>query len=376
VNLLGPATGYTDILNHLTTEKLTEDDASGKSYQKTPIRPSAAGKCARELFYELMQYSGKAKYPTEIYTPDTHRLLNLGHSVEYHVVKEFQLLSELFEIKYKQQVLDFGPIFANDPKLQQRLEGSLDLVFWSDKYKCVADVKSKKDKFSAFYKTNWDETTEKLKAMKTVGTISNTAFWVEDLDAFLLELNDAFFEANFRQLNLYANSDFLVQRGINHGAIIQYNKNDSRMREVRFKPSRTLYEKTVQRFQNVVTAVDTGNIELAPREYQLGSVKCAFCKFKNECWEGADAQKEFFNTLPKKSWPKDTSHLGKDGQALEQLFEMFGEQSQAELDKDVTEGAIVKVLLERQIHKVRLANGSIYELKRLKDGVKVRRGKL
>lgn len=375
MSLLGPQTGYSDLLNHYTTEKLRADDASGKNYQKTPIRPSAAGKCTRELYYELMQYSGKAKYPSEPMTPDVHRLLNLGHSVEYHLLKQFELISELFEIRYKQQVLSFAYLPAKDPKLAQWLEGSLDMVFWSPKFKCVADVKSKKDKFSSWHKTGWDEYGEKLKAMKSIQTISETAFWVEDLEAFLAELNDPFFEANFLQLNLYANSEFLKERGVDHGAIIQYCKNDSRIREVRFKPSRALYEKTVARFQNVITAVDEGKPELAPREHTLGSFKCAFCKFKNECWDGADAKREFFNNLPKKSWPKDTSHLGETGDGLEKLFGLFSSQAQAEKEKEVTEAAILKVMLEKQLSKVRLKNGHVYETKRLKDGIVIRRSK-
>lgn len=376
MSLLGPATGYVDILDHLTTEKQKKDKAEGKEFQKSPIRPSSAGACTRELYYSFQQYAGQAKYETELMDPATVRLLDLGHSIEYHLIKQFGLMAGLFDIRFKQQVLSFGHLEATDPKLAQWLEGSLDLVFWSTHHKCVADVKSKKDKFSAFYKTNWDETSEKLRRMRTVSVITDKAFWVEDLEAFLNELNDPFFAANFLQLNLYANSDFLVERGVDHGFIVQYNKNDSRLREIRFKPSRALYEKTKARLQNVVKAVDTKNPDLAPREFALGSFKCGFCKYKNECWDGADAKKEFFNTLPKKSWPKDTDRLGEVGTGLEKLFVMFNAQSQAEKEREVTEAAIAKVMLEKNIHKLRLANGEIYELKRLKEGVVIRRGKL
>lgn len=281
VELLGPSRGYVDMLDEATTRYLKKD-----TYNKTPIRPSAAGKCARELYFELMEFSGRAQYPKELKSPEVHRLLNLGHSVEYHVIKQFELLKDLFEIRYKQQVLSFTHYKAErDPKLTQWLEGSLDLVFWSDKYKCVADVKSKKDSTYG-RKRGWESTAEKLEGMASVVPIdgSGQSFYVDDLAAFLDELKDPFFAANFLQLNLYANSQFLLERGINHGAILQYNKNTSEMREVRFKPSRELYEKNLTKFGNVIKAVDLGQPELAPKEHEFGSMKCRYCPFSKQCW--------------------------------------------------------------------------------------------
>ena len=373
--ILGPSVGYVDLLDHYTAEKLKSDHSTGKDYQKSPIRPSAAGKCTRELYYELMQYSKKATYSTDPIEPETSRIFGLGHSVEYHLIKEMAVFNEILEIRYKQQVLSFARLSATDPKLAQWLEGSLDLVLWSDKHKCVADVKSKKDKFSAHYASKWDEDTKKLEGMRTVRAITPKAFWVEDLEAFLEELRDPFFEANFRQLNLYACSDFLIERGIDHAAIIQYNKNDSRVREVRFKPSRALYDKTINRFQNVITAVDTNQPGLAPREYMLGSVKCAFCKFKNECWEGADAKREFFHSLPKKSWPKDTDRMGEAGTKLEHLLNDYQEAAEVAEEQEGREADIVKLMTDEKVAKVRTESGLVYELKKLKDGLVLRRSK-
>lgn len=376
-NLIGPEMGYVDLLNEYTRQKLSKEIAEGKNFQKTPIRPSAAGACTRELFYQLQQYHGKAKYDVEPIDPETHRLFSLGHSIESNIIRQFELISELFEIRYKQQVLSFRYLEAkNDPKLSQWLEGSLDLVFWSDKYKCVADIKSKKDKFSSFHKTNWDETSAKLRGMDTVAAISDDAFWVDDLEAFLEELNEPFFAANFLQLNLYANSQFLRERGVNHGAIIQYSKNDSRLREIRFRPSEALYEKTVGKFQTVIDAVDAGDEKLAPQDHVLGSIKCAFCPYAKQCWGNQDARKAFFATFPKKQWPTDTGRMGKVGDALEKLFVRYEEQSKQESAKKVTEQAILKLLLDEEIGKVRLPSGDIYEVKHLKDSIVLRRGKL
>jgi hypothetical protein len=83
---------------------------------------------------------------------------------------------------------------------------------------------------------------------------------------------------------MYANSDFLLKRGIDHGAIIQYHKADSKLREVRFKPSRALYEKTIKKFETVLQAVDEGTPEIATRDFEEGSFKCRYCPFQKECW--------------------------------------------------------------------------------------------
>lgn len=283
MSVLGPEVGYIDLLNHETTELLKREEEGKSKY--TPIRPSASGKCTRELYYQLMEYHGYAKYPKELKKPDTHRLLNLGHSIEYHLVKQFELLADFFAIRYKQQVLSFKYFKAKNPKHSQWLEGSLDLVFWSEKYKCVADVKSKGGgwDFKA-RKSRWDSTSDKLQAMSTVKPLSDNAYWVENLEDFLDELDDPFFAANFTQLNMYANSEFLKERGIDHGAIIQYHKQDSKLREVRFKPSKALYEKTLKKFGKVIEAVDTGNEALATRDYAADSFKCRYCDFRKTCW--------------------------------------------------------------------------------------------
>jgi hypothetical protein len=377
IKVLGPTRGYVDLLNEATRAKSEKAIADGTSFQKTPIRPSASGACTRELFYQLMQFHKKATYATEADAPETTRLFALGHSIESHIIRQFEVLRDVFEIRYKQQVLSFAYLEAkSDPTMNQWLEGSLDLVFWSEKYKCVADVKSKKDKFSQFYKTAWDEYSERLAFMKSVQQISDDAFWIEDLEAFLDELNDPFFAANFLQLNLYANSTFLRERGIDHGAILQYSKNDSRLREVRFKPSAALAQKVIGKFQVALDAASVGDADMAPKDYVLGNIKCAFCKYTAECWPDANAQKAFFNTLPKKDWPKDTDRMGASGRELEELFEGYQAGAVAETEKARAEAKILKAMMDKGLSKIRLDNGDVYIAKRLKDSVVLRRSKV
>lgn len=280
-NLLGPETGYVDLFLYQLQESLIKENENGNKYQRTPIRPSSAGKCARELYFELMQYSGRAKFPTKPMEPEISLLLNLGHHIERHILENLRRHFTLAEVKYCQQVLHFDTIVAeNDPKLTQHLEGSMDLCFWSEKWKCVADVKSKGDNYDYRKRQmKWESDTQKLLQMSSVQTLSDRAFWVNNLDDFLLELQDPFFEANFKQLNLYANSQFLKDRGIDHGAIIQYHKSKSKLREIRFRPSTTVYNATVDKFRNVIKAVDEAKPELAPMEYPPDSFKTRYCDF-------------------------------------------------------------------------------------------------
>lgn len=362
--LLGPEVGYTDLLNEATAQALKQEAAEGKGFNKTPLRPSAAGQCTRELYYALMEFHGKAKYAKEVKKPEVSRLLSLGHSIEWHILKQFDEHLSMFELKYKQQVLDFGPLVSSDPKMSQRLEGSLDACLFSDKWKCVMDVKSKKDKYSSYRSSQWDETSEKLSKMRSVQALSETAFWVDDLESFLKELRDPFFEANFLQLNLYANSQFLKERGVDHGAILQYGKNDSRIREVRFRPSESIAKKTIQKFQTALDAATVGTPP--PRDHNLGSMKCAFCPYARECWD-EDSLKAWFKTFPSKQWPDDTSKLGIVGEQLEFMFEERAQKETAASEVKAADEAILKVMVDNELTKVRLSSGEVFEARHYKS---------
>lgn len=276
--LLGPPCGYTDILDDAITRKLEREATAARAAM--PLRPSSAGHCTRKLAFELAEYRGLAKYPVELRSPAIDRLLALGHSIEWHLLQQMRII-DLFKVRYTQQVVSFF-------KLNEKewLEGSIDMVVWSEQWKAVGDVKSKGDKFANYYSSKWEKDTDKLASMESVTQISPTAFWVEDLDAFLEELDDPFFADNFYQLNLYANSEFLKERNVDHAFILQYNKNDSRIREVRFKPSTTVFEKVRAKFLTIIDAVDVQKDPLkAPRDYESrSSFRCKYCAYKTPCW--------------------------------------------------------------------------------------------
>lgn len=376
LDILGPSISYVDALDIQTfeaTKQLEEDLRQGEKPAYNPLRPSSSGRCTRELAYALREYTQKDYYNKEPIEPNVTRLLSLGHAIEPHLMDQFKkYLSEYVKIKYEQQSVYAFEVYSEEvDELNHLVEGSLDWCFILDDHKGIIDLKTKKDKFHRFHKSDWDATDEKLREMQTVVMFneSTKAYWVPDVEAFLEELNEPFFEANFWQLNLYANTDWAKRIGIDHAAIIQYNKNDSRTREVRFKPSRGLYDRTAEKFQKAVNAVSKDNIELAPRDHSLGSIKCAFCPYNEACWSKTRerVKGEFFATFPKKKWPKNVGRMNeKLSKALEANYAKYKKTKKLVDELSKVEQNIVKLLEENKVDKVEFSDGHVYETRYLK----------
>jgi hypothetical protein len=373
--ILGPSDlSYCDILNLATNEALAGD----ADVKRNPVRPSGAGGCTREIAYKLMEFTGQKIYGQFPFTAETNRIFASGHALEYDLIKQIRkYMSDICRVKYTQHNLYFEKIeWAKTPALNMELEGSIDLVLWSEQFRAVIDIKTKKDKFSAWHKTQWDEQSEKLRTMETVQPIGTegTGFYVENLKEFLAELNDPFFEANFLQLNLYATHPDLVQRGIDHAAILQYNKNDSRLREVRFKPCMDTAKDVLNKFKLAIYAADEGDPELAPRDHMLGSIKCAFCDYKKECWPAptgpeTDPLKSYFKTLPKRYWATRLSDLdAKDARHLEALLQDFetSEKKSKEYER-AAEKAADYMLNTLGIFKIKDKDGFVFSAREYKS---------
>lgn len=360
-NLLGPPVGYTDLIDaHLVAKQEAEHAAP---LERNPLRPSSAGFCARKLAYDFNEFRGNATYPREVRQPHTMRLLNFGSAVEFNVLRQFGDLKQL-QVRYKQQALSFFPVAPDI-----LIEGSIDYVLYSkDGHRGLGDVKSKGDKFSSYHSTKWDEIDEDLKSMSSVQVISPTSYWVDDLPLFLKELKDEFFKDNFIQLNFYAMNPFIQERKIDHAFIYQMNKNNSKHREVRFRPSQVVYDYVKDKFECIAIAVDEHkNPELVPKEFGLGSMRCAFCEKNKLCWPTDNALKDYFATWPDKDWPKDTDRLGNTGADLEQLKALYDQATAVSENRDSIEHDLCTLLETARIRKVRFADKTVYELKYLKS---------
>jgi len=368
--VLGPPVGYTDLLDYAIKQKLTsekEENSQKKSTAYYPLRPSSSGFCGRRLAYELMEYKGLANYDKEILSPQIYRLFDLGYSVEYSVLKMFNMV-KLFKVRYKQQsltCLTMKPVKGE--KKGKMIEGSCDAFFISDKFKCIMDVKSAKDSFSRSHKTRWESTLEKFNEMDSLTAISETAWYAGDVLKFVDELGEDFLKENIYQLNLYACSDFVKERGVDHAVIYKYNKNDSRHYEIRFKPSQILADRVKDKFDRVNKAVsENKDPEQVERDYALGAMHCSFCPFKVQCWPHDDTKKAFFGTLPKKEWPTDIGRLKKAKEASK-LFAEFEKLDKNIVKRKDQELKVLTLMQKEGIEKIKLDNGHVYEVKSLKS---------
>lgn len=375
----GCPVAYTDLLRDHLFEKSKKElqDLKENGGKKNPLRPSSAGKCERELAYELMEFSGQAYYEKEPLDPETQLIFGLGHSVESHLLYQFKQL-ELVRVAYQQQSLLFFKIESPHPKLSTYIEGSTDAAFINEAHgwKCLIDVKSKKVKHSNHFKDSWDELSDKFNNMKHIIPIpdSKDGWYVEDVKEFLLELNDPFMAMNFYQLNLYILSDFFKAKGFDHAALIYYDKNSSRLREIRFKPSEALYQEVEQRFKNATRAAEVGNVELAKQEFTPGNVKCGFCSYKKDCWKNVDTLKAFFKTLPNKSWPRKAIELGPRFEERLKEYHSLTDRSNA---KEAIEEELMKVMQDQKVWKVQTEyGGPVYELKVNKSSMYLKRSKI
>lgn len=363
--------GFIDLLDIDMFQKSTEQAAAPTN--KNPLRPSAAGKCGRAKAYEYGEYKGLLKFDKEVLSPETQRIFSLGHSVEYDILKHFKGVKAL-QVRYQQQVLTFQTL--PDGEIQ---EGSIDAVFYHEKSRCIIDIKSKKEKHSNYYNSDWDDMSNKLARMASVKTITDTTFYADNLEAFLAELNDPFLAQNFLQLNLYACHPFIKERGVDLAAIIQVSKNTSRTREIRFRPSDVLFKHILAKDAGISkTMVETGDPTQVPKDFVLGSIACAFCQHRTTCWPQNDATKDYYRSMPdKKVWPKDTNRMAPEvALKLEELITEWATIKATDARAKVCEAEALKLMEEQSLWKVRLANGNIYESKRLKDRIELRRGKL
>jgi hypothetical protein len=291
---LGPAIGYTDLLDAALDDEAKKEAAGPRTYN--PLRPSSAGKCARKLAYELAEYRLGWKYEIKPLEARTKRIFALGHSVEYNAIRDFRKLPG-FKVKYLQQVVDSFSIERGKPEFPlERLEGSLDWVLWSDEHRVVMDAKSRREKFFSKWASDWKSEISRLTGLDSTVRISAQAVWVDNLRDFIAEvgLGETIVD-NVIQLNIYACSPFCTSRGIDHASIYRVNKNTSAHYEVRFRPSPEVVEMTRQKFNVISRAVDIEQPELAPQEHEVGSFTCGFCDFAKFCRPGVDARQAFFN---------------------------------------------------------------------------------
>jgi hypothetical protein len=387
-NIPGPPLPYTDLLDYYIAENIAKEDEKRRAgeIKRHPLRPSSAGKCSRELAYDLAEYRNIAIYDKELLDPRIKRLFGVGHGVEFSSLRDFNAVPFL-ERKYEQQTVSLFSIERQEAE-KEIVEGSCDSVFFSNikgedgevTHKGVIDIKSAGDGWAAGFQSMWYSNLDKYARMDSVECIEGApnSFFLTSAQDFCEELGwDDFLCDNIIQLNLYGCSEFMVERGIDHCVIYKVNKRNSDHFEIRWRPDPELFNFVKEKYQRISDGVDEGGAEMVEKDFHLGSLRCRFCSRKNNCWPDEDAVKAYFQTLGRKQWPKDTGYLGGTGKELELLFEQYHDKLKEEKEKKKLESKIVTLLLNNEIGKVRLEDGTCWQVKHLKkDGAVLKRAKL
>jgi len=361
--------GINEMLDFYMMESQVKAREEGKEFQKMPLRPSAAGQCARALAFQLEEYWKLASYPKPFKEPNVMRLLNLGHSVEYALIRDLKTyLKEHFRVEYEQQSLLFFPLKSEaNAERNHYITGNIDFTLSSATLKTVCDSKSKGNKWSSYRDSKWKEDDEKFAKMNSVQQLGKSAFYVEDIMAFLEEYGDPFMADNIIQINLYTCNQFMVELGFNYCSLFYYCKNDSMLREFRFKPSQQLADYVKTKFTDIFTKIDRGEGACAvEREFSLGSIKCAFCDYGKTCWPENDPLRDFFKTLPKKEWPIDVYKLERQ-EEIEELYQRYTASVEASEQLARIEEELCNLLVEEKARKVRFSDKEVFEVKLLKS---------
>lgn len=355
--MLGPNKSFPSLLDEAI---LAEAETNKENDMYFPLRPSSAGSCGRKLAWQYAEFTGQAPRTHEERKPHVQRLLDLGHSIEFHAIKQLDKIKS-YKLKFKQQVVDMFALPSG-----RIIEGSTDLVFWNEEHKGVGDIKSVGAKFSSSFQSTWEQDISRIKTMKSVQIIDDGGVWVEDPAAFVDELGEHAIVSNIKQINLYCHSDFFVKRGVNFGSVIRYAKHNSMMFEIRFKPSLDMYKEVEAKYSLIEKTIDEGgHPNTIPQDYVLGSMACAFCPYRSECYPDA-TKKEVYAAMPKKYWAKRMDEVTDP----DELRDLFGPYQAAKVigeSADNLEKKILVALENRGINKIKLDSGDVYEVKTLKS---------
>ena len=350
VKVLGPEKSFTRMVDEALTAR-AEADKLKPGYN--PLRPSAAGYCARKLAYDYSAFLGYSEKIHEDRKPSVIRLLNLGHSIEYQALKELDMIPG-FSVRFKQQVVDMFTLPSG-----KRIEGSVDALMVSDDHKVLLDVKSVGLRWHSAFGNSWKNMMEKYDRLPTMQQFDDNAWYIDDVIAWMDEIGEDALVANVTQINLYACSQFMKDRGVEVGVVYRYCKSNSETMEIRFKTSPELFERVKAKYSLIEAAVEAKTPEIVPKEFVLGSQACGFCPYQKRCWPEVSAKKEYFNTFPKKDWPERVGDLD----AAPELTKLFSQlhTHQNSLDqKEITEQLILKIMIESQVDKLKLEDGAIY----------------
>lgn len=230
------------VVKHIQDQARIATANIGREKNSFPLRPSSSLKSKRDLFYGLVNYYSPGTIPTSDIEGRACMLLELGHSIEKHLVDN---IKRAYKIPYTAQKITYGEIKKKDGT-KIVLGGELDFVIeLADGEKIICDSKSSGD------------------------------------FAFKLALPK---EEHVAQINLYLHSAWAREQNINRAWIFYYNKNTSDLRLCEFFYDAALARVVIARFQSVMDAYESGSVPA--REHILGvDWQATYSSFREHEWK-------------------------------------------------------------------------------------------
>lgn len=359
-----------DLLDLGIQEEIEKEEKNRQKgiIKRFPLSPSSFGACSRELAIKLAEFEGLNIFPMELIDPRSMRRFSRGYDIEYSMMKQLKKYVPI-EQAFGQQYLTMD----HTPDGKYVIGGSLDTLFLSKDH-MITDIKSKATYFSSFMSDAFEETFQKIAEMPGVVTFGERALYIEDIDSFYESYNkDDFISRYFLQLNSYGACDWAEQfqsnlfpgvKGIKLVNLLFENKNNHIMAEIRWTPSRKLYDYSITRMKDIYqwVVIDRKDPLKYKADYTLGSVACRLCPRRANCW--GDIRHPYNG--PKKKWAKDSSYLNNTDQ-LESIYLNYRKALTNKTTHDNLEIELIKEIVESGEEKVRFSDGMIYEVKELKS---------
>lgn len=347
--------------------KEDEERLNGKS-ARFPLSPSQFGGCARALAISLAEFTGLGFYPNIPLDARAKRRFTRGYDIEYSLGKQFKKYIPIAQ-GFEQQYIEM----AVTPDGRYIIGGSLDKLFMSENH-MIVDIKSKATYYSSYMSDSFEETFDDIRRMPGVKEFGERAFFIENIEEFYDKFpKDDFISRYFLQLNAYSASDWANKFrsnlfpgiiGVNLCALAFENKNNHIMAELRWKPSRNLYDYAIKRMQDIYqwVVIDKKDPASYRPDYTLGSIACRLCSRKEVCW--ADTRHPYKG--PKKKWAKDTHKLPNFSQ-VEKEYEAYKKVLPTINEFDILENRLIQEIYNSGHDKVKFSDGCVYEIKELKS---------
>lgn len=348
-------------------KKEEEERLKGK-VNRFPLSPSQFGACGRLLAMSLAEYVGKGIFPLELLDSKSVRRFSRGYDIEYSMLRQMKKYIPIKQ-SFEQQYLNMD----TTPDGKYIIGGSLDTMFLTDEH-MIVDIKSKATYYSNSHSDTFTEMFDKISRMDGVTQFGERAFYIHDIDSFYERFEkDDFTSRYFLQLNAYGACDWAVNfksnlfpesTGVKAVALLYENKNNHMMAELRWAPSRKLYDFAIQRMKDIYqyVVIDNKDPTKYKADFTLGSLACRLCPRKAACW--GDARHPYNG--PKKKWAKDADRL-QNGEALIELYEKYKLSLTSKEDCEKLERELVKEIHATGETKVRFPDGLTYEIRELKS---------